>query len=131
MTTTPQQPVPQQPAAPPVPEFVPVAKVGDVRPGEGKLVRPAAGRYRGKAMAVFNENGRHYILNYICPHSGGPIGEGTIKDGIVTCPFHGWSYQADTGLPQASAEHSISAYEVKVEGDAILVGGVKHPASGR
>lgn len=118
MTTTPQQPVP---------DFVPVAKTSDVHPGEGKLVRPAAGRLRGKAMALFNDAGKFYAMNYICPHSGGPLGEGTIKEGIVTCPFHGWSYFAETGLPNSASDHTIAVYELKIEGDNILVGAAKKP----
>lgn len=120
MTTTPQQPVP---------DFVPVAKTTDIRPGEGKLVRPSAGRLRGKAMALFNDAGKFYALNYICPHSGGPLGEGTIKDGVVTCPFHGWSYFAETGLSHNSVDHSIAVYELKLEGDNILVGASKKPGA--
>ena len=105
-----------------VPDYMPVAKIGDVRPGEGKLVRPAGGKYRGKSIALFNENGKFYAMNYICPHSGGPIGEGTIEEGIVTCPLHAWAYDAETGLPHGSNDHSIAVYELKIEGDTILVG---------
>ena len=108
-------------------EFVPVAKVGDIKHGEGKMVRPAAGRLRGKPLAIFNENGNFYIMNFVCPHSAGPISEGTIQDGVVTCPYHAWAYHADTGLPAGAHEHCISVYEVKMEGDDVLVGGMKQP----
>ena len=103
-------------------DFMPVARVDDVRPGEGKLVRPGGGKYRGKPIALFNDNGTFYAMNYICPHAGGPIGEGTIEDGVVTCPLHAWAYHAGTGLPHGSNDHIIAVYEVKVEGETVLVG---------
>ena len=112
---------------PQISDWTVVAKVGDIRPGEGKMVRPTSGRLLRKPLALFNDAGRYYILNYICPHNAGPIGEGPIEDGIVTCPYHAWSFYADTGLPHKSEDHSISAYEVRVEGDDILVGSLKHP----
>ena len=110
--------------------FTKVAEVGEVTPGEGKLVRPTTGPLNRKALALFNEEGRYYILNYICPHSGGPIGEGSIRDGVVECPYHAWSFLAATGMPHNSMGHSISAYEVRVEGDDILVGPLKQPPNG-
>ena len=109
------------------PDFVPICKVSDIHPGEGKMVRPAAGRLRNKPMAIFEERGTFYALNYICPHSGGPISEGTIENGIVTCPWHAWSFHAATGLPGGTGGHPTVAYEVKVEGDDILVGWIKPP----
>ena len=110
------------------PEFVSIGKLSDFRDGEGKMVRPVAGRLRGKPLAIFNESGIVYALNYVCPHSAGPISEGTIKDGVVTCPFHFWTYHADTGLPAAAHGHFIAVYEVKVEGDEVLLGGLKQPS---
>jgi nitrite reductase/ring-hydroxylating ferredoxin subunit len=118
--TTPQQSGQQE-----VPDFVPVAKMGDIQPGQGKLVRPQAGRLRGKMIALFNDGGNYLAVNYICPHSGGPLGEGSIADGILTCPLHGWSFHLETGQPHNSQGHPIVAYEIKMEGDSILLGSSK------
>jgi nitrite reductase (NADH) small subunit len=109
------------------PEFVAVAKVTDIAPGEGKMVRAMSGRLRAKPIAVFNENGNFYALNYVCVHMGGPLSEGVIKDGEVTCPWHGWSFVAGTGLPGRTGGHPTVAYELKVEGDDILLGWIKQP----
>ncbi len=113
--------------AQPVPEFVAVAQVGDIPSGQGKMVRPREGRLRGKPIAIFNENGTFHIINYICPHMGGPISEGTIENGVVTCPWHAWTFYAQSGLPDHEEGHPIVAYESKVEGDDILVGWIKQP----
>ena len=112
-------------------EFVPLAKVSDIRPGEGKMIRPQAGPLRAKPLAVFNDNGNFHVLNYICPHMGGPLIEGTILDGVVTCPWHTWSFHAESGLPAGTGGHATHSYEVRVEGDDILVGWLKSPSSAR
>ena len=105
-------------------EFGPLCKLSEIRIGEGKHFRPQGGRWRNKSMAVFEEKGNYYAINYICPHSGGPIGEAKIEDGIIECPWHAWRYHADTGLSADTDDgHSIEVYETKIEGDQLLVGG--------
>lgn len=113
-----------------VPEFVSVAQIGDVRSGEGKLVRPMAGQLRGKPIALFNDNGTFYAVNFVCPHAGGPMSEGTIARGIVTCPYHAWSWHAETGHPSAALDgHPLTVYQVRLEGDQVLIGKAHHSAS--
>jgi len=104
------------------PGFVRVASRGEVAPGTGKLVLA-----HGKPIALFNVNGEFYAINFICPHMGGPLSEGKlVGDGnVVACPWHGWTFDVRTGLPDHPGGHSVSAYEVKVEGDDILVGWLK------
>ena len=112
-----------------VPAFVPICKTADVRSGEARQFRPAAGRWRGKPMAVWNDDGTFYATNFICPHMGGPISEGKLTDGVVECPWHGWTFHVDPGLPAGDDEgHGISAYEVKIEGDDVMIGGMLRPS---
>ncbi len=111
-----------------VPDFVPLCKTSDVRPGQGRQFRPTSGRWRSKPMAVFNQNGTYYVTNFICPHMGGPLSEGKIEDGVLTCPWHGWSYYVATGLPDHDDGHSIAVYESKIEGDDLMVGGIIRPS---
>ena len=107
-------------------EFGPLCLISQLRIGEGKHFRPQGGRWRNKSMAVFEENGNIYAMNYICPHSGGPIGEATIKDGIIECPWHGWRFDATTGDSADKEDgHTIEVYETRIEGDQLLVGGIK------
>lgn len=100
--------------------FVRVAKVQEIPPGQGKQVMA-----HDKPMALFNVDGTFYAINQICPHMGGPLSEGTLTGKVVHCPWHGWTYCVDTGLPDHPSGHSVSAYEVRVEGDDVLVGWLK------
>ena len=109
--------------------FGPICTLDQVRKGEGKHFRPTTGRWRNKSMAVFEEDGSYYVMNFICPHSGGPISEAKIEDGVIECPWHLWKFNAATGLSADSPDgHNIEVYETKVEGDTLLVGGIKKPS---
>lgn len=100
--------------------FVRVAKIHDIPPGQGKQVIA-----REKPIALFNVDGVFYAVNQICPHMGGPLSEGILSGKVVRCPWHGWTYCVDTGLPDHPGGHSVAAYEVRVEGDDILIGWLK------
>jgi len=107
------------------PGFRKVATVDEIPAGCGKLVM---GPFE-KPIALFNVNGEFFAINYICPHMGGPLGEGKLTGYVVTCPWHGWTFDVRTGLPDHPGGHSVSAYEVKVEGNEIFVGWLKRVKS--
>ena len=101
--------------------FVKVADLSEVPPGTGKLV---VGPF-DKPMALFNVEGQIYAINHVCPHRGGPLAEGTLAGTVVTCPWHGWTFDVTTGEPDHPGGHSVAAYQVKVEGTSIYVGWFK------
>ena len=105
-----------------MPKFLSAARVSDLRPGEGKQVI-----VRYKPMALFNVEGQFYAINYICPHMGGPLGEGKLDGFVVSCPWHGWTFDVRTVLPDHPGGHAVSAYEVLVEGDEVKIGWLKKP----
>ncbi len=96
--------------------FVPVAKVKDLEPGDCVSVE-AAGRW----VALFNVNGKIYATDDTCPHAGGPLGEGTLKDEVVVCPWHGWRFNVRTGQRPEKPDLSVACYEVRVVGEEIQV----------
>lgn len=100
--------------------FQKVATLAELPPGTMKPVN-----VHDKWMVLCNVGGTVYACNHICPHSGGPLGEGKLEGSVITCPWHGWSFDAATGRGVASEGHGIATYEVKVEEGAILVGWLK------
>jgi nitrite reductase/ring-hydroxylating ferredoxin subunit len=96
--------------------FVKVAAVADVAPGSGTCVE-----VDGKQIALFNVGGTFHALHGVCPHRGGPLGEGELDGNTVTCPWHAWQFDVTTG-ESLTDDSSVAVYEVKVEGDAVLVG---------
>jgi nitrite reductase/ring-hydroxylating ferredoxin subunit len=93
-----------------------VAKVGEIGDGEGRVV--TAG---GRQLAVFNAGGTFRVLDNACPHRGGPLGEGAVDGGIVTCPWHGWQYDLATGVACHRADVKVATFPVRVDGDAVTV----------
>ena len=96
--------------------FVKVADAGEIAPGTGKCVAAD-----GKEIAVFNVGGTFHAMDNTCLHRGGPLGEGELEGTIVTCPWHGWQYDVTTGVNTMDDSQRVERYEVKVEGEAVLV----------
>ena len=92
-------------------EAVRVAGTADIAPGSGTTV--VAG---GKSLAVFNVDGNYYVVDNECVHRGGPVGEGELEGNIVTCPWHGWTYDVKTGKCVNNPAACLKSYPVTVEG---------------
>ena len=98
--------------------FVCVGSRTDFPEGRGRAVRVA-----GWNIAVLHEADRFVAVADACPHMGASLADGRIEDGIVTCPWHGWRYDAASGrgLPPARPWACVRTFEVKLEGDDVLV----------
>jgi nitrite reductase/ring-hydroxylating ferredoxin subunit len=72
-------------------------------------------------VALANVNGQIYALDGICAHQGGPLGKGALDGCTLTCPWHGWQYDAATGQQLLSQHVRQRCYPVRIEGDTIMV----------
>ncbi len=97
-------------------EFVKVACVGDIEPGTGKTVN-----LQGIPVALFNVDGEYFAIHNTCPHEDGPLGEGTLCGSVVTCPMHAYEFDVISGECLTESAYSVEQFEVRVEGDDILV----------
>ena len=97
-------------------EFQKVAQVSSIPQGRGFCVK-----INGKEIALFRVNGSIYAIDNLCPHEGGSLAEGEIKDNIVTCPLHGWTFNACTGCGIDPSDAKVARYETKIEGEEVLV----------
>jgi len=66
-------------------------------------------------------DGNFQALDDTCPHRGGPLSEGFVEEGVVTCPWHGWQFQLASGECLTDPNTCQTKYEVKVEGDDIFI----------
>ncbi|MGH7353851.1 MAG: Rieske (2Fe-2S) protein [Candidatus Rokuibacteriota bacterium] len=98
--------------------FVKVAELSDLPPGTGKVV---IGPF-DKPVALFNVGGEIFAINHVCPHRGGPLGDGRLDGTVVTCPWHRWTFDVRTGRPDHPGGHTVATYQVKVDGVSIYVG---------
>ena len=98
-------------------EFVTVAKVGAIPEGEG-----ASFQVGDRLVAVFNYQGRYVAIDDICPHMGASLGGGFLdEEGVVTCPWHAWRFNACDGKWADNPRLAIETFEVRVQGDEIQV----------
>lgn len=72
-------------------------------------------------LAVFRSDGRIFAVTNVCAHQGGPLGEGKIIDGCITCPWHGWEYRPEDGRSPPPFTEKIATYRVRVENRRILL----------
>ena len=93
-----------------------VAKTSEIPAGTAKVIEVG-----GKTLAVFNCDGVFYAIDNTCKHRGGPLGEGGLAGTTVTCPWHGWEYDVTTGVCAMDDSIKVQSFEVKVEGDDVLV----------
>lgn len=75
----------------------------------------------GERVAVFRYDGKVSAVTNVCAHQNGPLGEGEIKAGCVTCPWHGHQFDPATGRAPAPFEDKIATYRVMLKGGVVFV----------
>ena len=73
--------------------------------------RVAVFKYEGKLSAIYN----------VCKHQGGPLGEGKIIDGCVTCPWHGYQYLPQNGQSPPPFTEKIATYRLKLQDGEVYI----------
>jgi nitrite reductase/ring-hydroxylating ferredoxin subunit len=106
--------------------LVRVAKSAELREGRGHIVMLA-----GERIALFLKQGRVYALSNVCRHQGGPLGEGRIVDGCLTCPWHGYQYWVEDGCSPPPFTEVVPTYAVKIIGEEIYVSAEPRPLGER
>jgi len=87
--------------------------------GEGRVKTVSAGRF---TICLAHFDGEYGALDNHCPHQGGPLGEGSIENGWLRCPWHGYDYNPLTGAPPEGFSDAPTGYELEVRDDGIYVG---------
>ena len=85
---------------------------------EGR-VKPVTCHHR--TLCMTHHEGRFGALDNRCPHQGGPLGEGSIENGLLRCPWHGWDYDPITGKAPGY-DDGVETFEVEVRDDGVWVG---------
>src|SRR5579872_4242957 len=96
--------------------LVKVATVSDLPPGS--VMEALVGE---NSYAVCNVGGQLHALDGICPHAGGPLGEGALHGNTLVCPWHAWEYDCRTGVNDFDEDVKVATFPVKTQGDDILI----------
>jgi nitrite reductase/ring-hydroxylating ferredoxin subunit len=67
----------------------------------------------GRILAIFRQQGQLYVLDGMCAHQGGPIAQGSVAHGCVTCPWHGWQYELATGIQTVNRKPLQETFPVR------------------
>jgi nitrite reductase/ring-hydroxylating ferredoxin subunit len=92
------------------------AAVADVPAGEGRVVEAG-----GRALALFNVDGRFYALDNACPHRGGPLGEGDLAGAVVSCPWHAWRWDVTSGTNASNPAVRTPCFPASIEDGQVFV----------
>ncbi len=97
-------------------EFLKVAQTTDLAPGEKMLVE-----YEDDDVGLFNLDGQIYAISDVCTHDDGPLVDGHMEGDCIVCPRHGARFNVKTGRQTMPAFSPVPLYEVKIEGEDILI----------
>ncbi len=87
-------------------------------PAEGQVAEAEA---NGVQVCLARVGGKLSALDNLCPHRQGPMGQGWIEGNTAVCPWHSWAFDLETGEAEYPAGERVRVFDVKVEGDAVLV----------
>lgn len=85
---------------------------------EGRVMTVTAGH---TGICLTNFEGKICALNNKCPHQGGPLGEGSIENGLLRCPWHGWDFHPATGKAPGF-DDGVETYPIKIQDEEVYVG---------
>jgi sulfoxide reductase heme-binding subunit YedZ len=78
-------------------------------------------------IAIFRYDGKISAVTNVCAHQRGPLGEGKVVDGCITCPWHGWEYRPQNGQSPPPFQERIATYRVRVVNSRALVNPIPLP----
>lgn len=97
-------------------DFVTVGRVADFTPGQARMVV-----VDGRHVALFRLDDGFFAIDNLCLHQAGPLCEGDIDGGVVTCPWHGWSYEIRSGTLVQDPRVGVSKHNTRIVGDDVQV----------
>jgi nitrite reductase/ring-hydroxylating ferredoxin subunit/DMSO/TMAO reductase YedYZ heme-binding membrane subunit len=72
-------------------------------------------------VAIFRHEGQLFCVSNVCRHQNGPLGEGRIVDGCITCPWHGYQYLPHNGQSPPPFTEKVETYNLRVVAGHVFV----------
>ncbi|MFN8143231.1 MAG: ferric reductase-like transmembrane domain-containing protein [Bacteroidia bacterium] len=94
--------------------FIQVCDVSEIPENRAKVVTGLKER-----IAIFKYQGKLSAVSNVCKHQNGPLGEGKIIDGCITCPWHGYQYLPHNGKAPAPFKEKVATYNLRLTGTKI------------
>jgi Fe-S cluster biogenesis protein NfuA/nitrite reductase/ring-hydroxylating ferredoxin subunit len=93
-----------------------VCALADI-PDGGICVRSHAGH----ELLFYRNNAVVSCMNNACAHMGMPLDSGELIDGTLRCPYHGFTYQLETGECLTVPEVQLNMHAVKIVNDVVSI----------
>jgi len=97
-------------------------------PAEIPEKRARVATIAGERVAVFKHDGKLSAVSSVCQHQNGPLGEGRVIDGLITCPWHGYQYRPDCGRSPEPFTERVPTFRVRVVAGRVQVDARPLPA---
>ncbi|MCR9285917.1 MAG: ferric reductase-like transmembrane domain-containing protein [Bacteroidetes bacterium] len=102
-------------------DFVEVCDVNEIDENRAKVILVG-----DENIAIFKYEGKLSAVHNVCKHQNGPLGEGKIVDGCITCPWHGYQYLPENGQSPPPFKEKVCTYDLKVVGSKVFVNPKPH-----
>ena len=104
-------------STPPTAEWIDVGALDDIPRRGARVVKTRRGDvavFRTAADTIF-------AVDDCCPHRGGPLSQGIVHDGAVTCPLHNWVIDLASGRAQGADEGCVHTIPCKVQSGRVFL----------
>jgi methionine sulfoxide reductase heme-binding subunit len=102
--------------------FVMACSVDAIRENRAKVIC-----LDDERIAIFKYDNKISAISNVCKHQNGPLGEGKIIDGCITCPWHGYQYLPHNGSSPPPFKEKVATYEVKIMEGEVWINPKPHP----
>ncbi|MEM7548129.1 MAG: Rieske 2Fe-2S domain-containing protein [Bacteroidota bacterium] len=96
--------------------FVHAGNVDDIENNRAKVID-----INEERVAIFKYDGKLSAVSNVCQHQNGPLGEGRVIGGLITCPWHGYQYKPHDGCSPPPFDEKVPTFGLKLEGKEIYV----------
>jgi len=96
--------------------WIRVLELGEIVAGEVVEVRAGT-----QSIAIVSTPDGLFAVDAVCPHAGGPLGDGHLDGCVLTCPWHGWTYDVRSGVSELDEAVSVRTWACQVRGDGVYV----------
>jgi nitrite reductase (NADH) small subunit/3-phenylpropionate/trans-cinnamate dioxygenase ferredoxin subunit len=96
--------------------WVRAVRADEIPPGQGKPVA-----VEDRMIALYNDGGAFFAIDDTCPHQGASLGEGTLHEGRVICPWHNFVFELSTGYCRGIPQSNVASYPTRRSGDDVEI----------
>ncbi|GAC1648706.1 MAG: hypothetical protein NVS9B15_07570 [Acidobacteriaceae bacterium] len=75
----------------------------------------------GRTICVARLKAEIFAMDNVCPHRGGPLGQGMIEHGKLICPWHGWAFDPRTGAVSHNPNFRATVFPLRIDGEQVWI----------